>query len=45
VRILQDRDLVLAERFPEESLAMRWAKVYGERLKQQGWVERPELQV
>lgn len=45
VRILQDRDVVLAEVFPEESLARKWAKVYGERLKQQGWVETPQLPV
>lgn len=37
VQILQDRDVVLAELFPEERLALRWAQVYGERLKQQGW--------
>ena len=41
VQILQDRDLVLAELFPEERLALRWAKVYGDRLREQGWVERP----
>lgn len=41
VRILQDRDVVLAELFPEESLALGWAKIYGERLKQQGWLEAP----
>jgi hypothetical protein len=39
VRILQDRDVVLAELFPEERLALNWAKVYGDRLKQQGWQE------
>lgn len=41
VQILQDRDVVLAELFPEESLALSWARVYGERLKQQGWLEAP----
>lgn len=39
VRILQDRDVVLAELFPEERLALNWARVYGDRLKQQGWHE------
>lgn len=39
VQVLQDRDVVLAELFPEEALALRWAKAYGERLKQQGWLE------
>jgi hypothetical protein len=44
VRILQDRDVVLAELFPEEDLAVRWAEAYGERLRQQGWTERAETQ-
>jgi hypothetical protein len=44
VRILQDRDVVLAELFPEEDLAVRWAKAYGERLRQQGWTETAEAQ-
>ena len=39
VQVLQDRDLVLTEMFPEERLALRWAHAYGERLKQQGWQE------
>lgn len=41
VRVLQDRDVVLAEVFPEESLAVKWATAYGERLRQQGWTEAP----
>ena len=39
VRVMQDHDLVLAEIFPEEGLALKWARVYGERLRQQGWLE------
>lgn len=39
VQILQDRDVVLTELFPEEHLALTWARVYGERLKRQGWHE------
>lgn len=39
VQILQDRDVVLAELFPEERLALHWARVYGDRLRQQGWHE------
>lgn len=39
IRVLQDRDVVLTELFPEEWLALRWAKAYGERLRQQGWQE------
>lgn len=41
VPILQDRDVVLTEVFPEEDLAVKWARLYGERLKQQGWFEPP----
>ena len=41
VRVLQDRDVVLTEYFPEERLAEGWASIYGERLKQQGWIEAP----
>lgn len=41
IQILQDRDVVLAELFPEESLALGWARVYAERLREQGWVDRP----
>ena len=39
VRILQDRDVVLTEVFPAEELALKWARLYGERLRQQGWLE------
>jgi hypothetical protein len=39
VRVLQDRDLVLTEVFHEEWLALSWARVYADRLKQQGWFE------
>lgn len=41
VRVVQDRDLVLTEVFPEEWLALNWAKTYAERLKQQGWYDSP----
>jgi hypothetical protein len=37
VQVLQDRDVVLTEMFPEEALALRWAEIFGDRLKQQGW--------
>lgn len=39
VRVLQDEDVVLTERFPGEDFAVRWAQLYGERLRQQGWRE------
>ena len=41
VQVVQDRDVVLTERFQEELLAVTWARVYGDRLKQQGWFESP----
>ena len=41
VQVLQDRDVVLTELFPEEWLALNWARAYGDRLKQQGWQESP----
>jgi hypothetical protein len=42
IQVLQDRDVVLTEFFPEEWLAMNWAHAYGERLKAQGWRESPD---
>jgi hypothetical protein len=42
VQILQDRDVVLTELFPEEWLAENWARVYANRLKEQGWQDSPE---
>jgi len=41
VQVVQDRDIVLTERFQEEWLAVSWARVYGDRLKQQGWYDSP----
>jgi len=41
VQVLQDRDVVLTEIFPEEWLAVTWAKVYADRLKAQGWFDSP----
>jgi hypothetical protein len=41
VRVVQDTDLVLTETFQEEWLALNWAKVYGERLKEQGYYDSP----
>jgi hypothetical protein len=41
IRVVQDRDLVLTEHFQEEWLAVTWARVYAERLKQQGWYDSP----
>lgn len=37
VQVVQDRDVVLTERFAEEWLALNWARVYGDRLKLRGW--------
>jgi len=41
VQVLQDRDVVLTELFPEEWLAVNWARAYGNRLKGQGWQDVP----
>jgi hypothetical protein len=41
VKVLQDRDLVLTEVFQEEWLARNWARVYADRLKEQGWFDSP----
>jgi len=41
VQVLQDRDVVLTELFAEEWLALNWARVYADRLKQQGWQDSP----
>jgi hypothetical protein len=42
VQVLQDRDIVLSELFPEEILAQRWATAFGDRLKLQGWRDAPD---
>jgi hypothetical protein len=41
VQIFQDRDIVMRELFPEERLALGWARLYCDRLKQQGWQDVP----
>lgn len=41
VQVFQDRDIIVREVFPEERLARGWARLYGDRLKQQGWQEMP----
>ena len=42
VRVVQDRDVVLTELFPEEWLAVNWARAYEARLREQGWHDAPE---
>ena len=41
VQVLQDADVILKESFLEESLALRWADAYGDRLRGQGWQDTP----
>ena len=42
VHVMQDRDLVIKELFPEEAGAVAWAQAYGKRLREQGWRESPK---
>jgi hypothetical protein len=42
VHVLQERDLVLRERFPSDADAVAWAEEYRLRLEQQGWHAGPE---
>jgi hypothetical protein len=42
VRIVQDRDVVLTELFPEDWLAVNWARAYECRLREQGWHDAPD---
>jgi len=42
VHVLQERDLVLKELFPNESSAVLWAAEYRARLEQQGWHDSPQ---
>lgn len=41
VQVFHDREVLLTELFPDESLALAWARAYGERLRHQGWFETP----
>jgi hypothetical protein len=42
VRIIHDGDVVVTEVFQEEWMALDWARVYGERLRVQGWHDVPD---
>ena len=41
-RVMHGSDIVLTEVFQEEWMALDWARVYGERLRAQGWHDVPE---
>ena len=41
VRVLQDREVVLTERFPEERFALGWAERYERRLRDISWEDSP----
>jgi len=41
VQVLQDREVVLTELFPEEQLALAWADRYERRLRDIGWQDSP----
>jgi hypothetical protein len=42
VRVIHDGDVIVTEIFQEEWMALDWARVYGERLRAQGWLDVPE---
>ena len=42
VRVIHDGEVVLTEIFQEEWMALDWARVYGERLRAQGWHDVPD---
>lgn len=42
IRVVHDAELVLTEMFQEEWLALKWAQVYAERLREQGWYDSPD---
>jgi len=41
-RVMHDGDVVVTEVFQEEWMALDWARVYGDRLRAQGWLDVPE---
>ena len=41
VQVVHGPDVVLAEVFQEEWMAMQWARAYRERLRAQGWQDVP----
>jgi hypothetical protein len=41
VRVMHDRDVILTEMFPDQRLALEWARVYGDRLRARGWFDTP----
>ena len=41
VQVVHGPDVVLAEVFQEEWMAMQWASAYRERLRAQGWQDVP----
>lgn len=42
--VLHDRDVVVSELFEEEWMALDWARIYGERLRAQGWRDSAEAE-
>lgn len=42
VRVIHDGDVIVTEVFQEEWMALDWARIYGERLRAQGWRDVPE---
>lgn len=42
VRVIHDGEVVVSEVFQEEWMALDWARIYGERLRAQGWHDVPD---
>jgi hypothetical protein len=42
VHVVHDCDVILTEIFQEEWMALNWARIYGERLRAQGWNDVPD---
>jgi hypothetical protein len=42
VRVIHDGDVIVTEIFQAEWMALDWARVYGERLRAQGWQDVPQ---
>jgi hypothetical protein len=42
IHVVHGTEVVVAEVFQEEWMAVKWARAYAERLRAQGWADVPE---